>query len=134
MKGEAVKLPDISTLLSVRFDEKRKDGGFTKAELTLGADGAGTVRKSCRYSGPDTYETVKEVGAETVSAVKDIISSSGLLAWAGLPGTDPVTDTERSLTFSFRGGTEITVPDGRRVPDRIRRGFFDTELEISVKN
>ena len=134
MAGEAVRLPDLSSLVSVRFDETRKDGGFTRAELTVLPDGTGTVRKACRYSGPDTYETENAAGAEKVSAVKDTVSSTGLLAWTGLPGTASVTGNEKSLTFVFRDGRTVTVPDGRRVPDRIRRGFFDIELEISVKS
>ena len=134
MAGESVRLPDLSSLVSVLFDETRKDGGFTRAELTVLPDGTGIVRKACRYSRPDTYETVNSVGAEMVSAVKDTVSSTGLLAWSGLPGTASVTGNEKSLTFVFRDGRTVTVPDGRRVPDRIRRGFFDIELEISVKS
>ena len=43
MKGEKVALPDAKDLAVIRFDEERSDGGFTRAALTLNADGTTKV-------------------------------------------------------------------------------------------
>ena len=134
LAGERAALPELSELTAIRFAEERENGGFTRATLTLNADGTGTNAKSSRYDDPTVYESEKPVDAETVAAVRDNIARCGMLAWGGLPDSDYKRGPEKSLTFVFADGAEITVPDGKRLPWSIQGGFFNVELEMKTKH
>ncbi len=134
MAGERVPLPDVKTLKSIRFEEARSDGGFTDATLTLDADGAGTNEKKSRYSDPTVYQSSKPVDKATVDAIKKNIEDTGLLAWEKLPQSEYAYGANKKLTFTFADGASIVVRGGRRLPDRISGGFFNTELEMATKH
>ena len=134
LKGEKVALPDVSSLLAVRFEETRTGGGFTKAELTVRQDGTGTNEKSRCFDPPKIYNSKKEVGTDTVNRIKDCITQNAIFAWSSLPDNGFRIEADKKLTFVFEGGGEIEVPNRRLLPDRISRGFFDIELELTVKN
>ena len=134
MKGEKTALPDLSALTEIRFAEERKNGGFTRAVLTVCPDGTGVNRKTSRYDDPTVYESEKPVDAETVGAIRNTVERTGLLAWSGLPDSEYRPLRNSSLTFVFENGTEITVPNGKTVPDPIRDGFFNVELEMTTKH
>ncbi len=134
MKGETLPLPDPADLREIRFCENREDGGYTRAALTLNADGTGTNKKASRYDGPKVYESEKPVDAETVSSIRQTAAETGLFAWAGLPVSDFKPLSEKTLTFVFGGGEEISVPGDRILPDQIRDGFFRIELEMTTKH
>ncbi|MBQ7171359.1 MAG: hypothetical protein IJR89_03665 [Clostridia bacterium] len=134
MKGETVPLPDPADLREIRFSENREDGGYTRAALTLNADGTGTNKKASRYDGPKVYESEKPVDAETVAAIRQTVGETALLAWPGLPVSDYRPLSEKALTFTLKNGEEITVPGDRLLPDQIRDGFFRIELELATKH
>ena len=134
MAGERVPLPDVRTLVSIRFEETRSGGGFTDATLTIGADGAGTNEKKSRYSDPKVYESSKPVDKATVDEIKKNILDTGLLAWEKLPKSDYAYGANKKLTFTFVNGASITVPSDRRLPSRISDGFFAIELEMTTKH
>lgn len=133
MEGEKVSLPEVSALKEIRFEENRKNGGYTRAVLTLTENG-GVNRKESRYDGPTVYQSEKEVSAETVAAMKENIEKTGVFAWSGLPQNDYRFKEAKTLTFVFEDGGEIAVTDDRVVPDGIRRGFFNIELEMTTKH
>ena len=128
---ETVALPSLDALASVRFEETRKDGGFTEAVLTVHEDGTGEIQKKSRYEEGKVYESTKPVSRETVDAIKKTMVDTGILMWADLPDNGFQSDTQRKLTFAFVQGNEISVRDGRIVPDPIRGGFFDLQLELT---
>ncbi|MBR7091848.1 MAG: hypothetical protein IKI50_01525 [Clostridia bacterium] len=134
MDGEPVALPNVAALKEIRFLEQRKNGGFTKATLTLHADGTGTNVKASRYDDPKVYESEKPVDAQTVEAIQRTVTEKGLLAWASLPRNPwALREIPKTLTFLFEDGQEVTVPDDRWLPHELSRGFFDIELELTVK-
>ena len=134
MKGEPVALPDVSALEAIRFYEKRDNGGFTEATLTLYPDGTGRNEKRARSGDPKIYESVKTVSAETVAEIKEKIADTGILAWAELPDNGFSFGGGKKLTFVFSNGREITVTSGKILPDQISGGFFDIELELVTNN
>ena len=134
MQGETVKLPAIGSLKEIRFSEERDNGGFTKATLTLHADGTGTNKKSSRYDDPTVYENEKPVDAETVAAIQKNIADTGILAWAELPQRERLLNRKKEITFLFEDGRAITVEDNKVLPDSISGGFFNIELEIITKH
>ncbi|MBQ2119060.1 MAG: hypothetical protein II192_08370 [Clostridia bacterium] len=134
MKGETVSLPDPEALCEIRFCENRRDGGYTRAVLTLNSDGTGVNRKTSRYDGPQVYESEKPVDAGTVAMIRKTVGETGLFAWPGLPVSDYKPYSEKTLTFVLEGGEEIAVPGDRLLPDQIRDGFFRIELELATKH
>ncbi|MBR2366645.1 MAG: hypothetical protein IKA78_05695 [Oscillospiraceae bacterium] len=134
MDGERVPLPELSTLRTIRFEETRDDGGFTRATLTISGDGSGKIGKSACYSAPTIYESESELDAAAIAAIKDGVDKSGILAWEGLPDNGYRFSGEKCLTFVFTDGTEIEVPENRLLPDQIQSGFFDIEMELAVKH
>ncbi len=134
MKGEKIQLPDVSMLKTIRFEENRKNGGFTKATLTINTDKTGINEKKSRYNDPKVYESVKPVEKETIDAIKNNIEATGILAWSDLPDREYGFDYEKSLTFVFSDATEITVPGNKIIPGQIEQGFFSIELEMTTKH
>ena len=135
VEGEKIKLPDVSDLSVIKYEETRKNGGYTKAELTLLSDGTGINKKESRYDDPAVYKSEKKIDAETVSEIKQNIKATCLFAWAGLPESGfSFGEAEKTLTFVFKNGNEIKVKDGKIVPDQISGGFFNVQLEITTKN
>ncbi len=134
MSSEKIVFPDVSSLISIVFEEKRKNGSFTTANLTFEPDGSGTNKKTSRYDDPKIYESVKPVDIETMQKIKDGIVQSGILGWSGLPGYGYSFFSDKQLTFIFRDADSITVKDGKIVPDKLRSGFFDIELEMTTKH
>ncbi len=134
MKGEKIPLPAVSSLTAIRYEENRKGGGYTRAEMTIQPDGSGINEKKARYDGPTVYESRKPVEAQTVQSFRDNIEATGILAWPDLPesGYDFIGD--KKLTFVFGEGNEISVSNKKIVPDPIRNGFFNIELEITTKH
>ncbi len=134
MKKEKVKLPDIEDLTAIRFEENRKNGGYTKAELTLCGDGTAINKKESRYDSPTVYESEKPVDAETVRKIKKNVADNGVTAWEKLPDSEYRPLADKKLTFVFRGGEEITVSGGKQVPYELNGGFFNVELEMTTKH
>ena len=134
MAGEMVELPRLSSLSAIRFEENRSNGGFTKALLTLCPDGTGTNEKQTRWDDPTVYESTKPVEKETVDGIIRNIRQTGLLAWSELPDSPYSFGEDRKLTFVFSDGEEITVRDGKLLPDQIQRGFFNVQLEMTTKH
>ena len=134
MQGERVALPDVADLVKIEFDEQRKNGGFTKAELTINADGTGVNKKQSRYEDPKVFESEKPVEAESIEAIKQSITGCGILAWNGLPESGYTPLSSKKLTFFFKDGSEVTVPDGLMLPFGISGGFFNIELEMTTKH
>ena len=134
MQGERVELPDVSALKEIRFEELRKNGGFTKAILTVQSDGTGINAKQSRYDDPTVYESEKPVDAGTIAAIKKNIEKTGILAWSGLPSNGYSFGGDKQITFVFEDGTEIAVKDDRLLPDKIRQGFFNIELEMTTRH
>ncbi|MBR6050047.1 MAG: hypothetical protein IKP68_02450 [Clostridia bacterium] len=132
MAGEKVALPSVDLIEKICFEEKR-DVGFTRAALTIRPDGTAVNEKQANY-GEKTYESVKEVGAETVCGIKDIIVRTGLLAWERLQYDESGFGGEKTLTFVFCGGETIVVRNNVVVPQEMRDGFFNVELELTTKN
>ena len=134
MQGEKVDLPKLADLQSIRFEERRPDGGFTEAILTLLPDGTGVNAKRCRYDDPKVYESTKPVDKETVDAIKKTMEETGILAWADLPDSDFRADSDRTLTFIFSGGGAVTIRDGTVLPDPLSGAFFAIQLELETKH
>lgn len=134
MKGETVPFPAPSDLTAIRFREDRNDGGFTKAVLTVLPDGTGENRKKSRYEDEKVYESVKSVEKETMDAIGSSAANTGIFLWSGLPKNGFESGARKTLTFVFASGKEITVKDDILVPDQIRHGFFDIELELKTKH
>ena len=134
MAGPRAALPDVSTLTAIRFAEERDGGGFTRATLTLLPDGTGINAKASRYDDPTVYENEQPVDAETVAAIKRTVELCGLLAWDGVPDSGFALAQNKTLTFVFADGREITALSDRLLPYAIQNGFFKIELEISTKH
>ncbi len=134
LEGEKVALPDSQDVCEIMFEEKRKDGGFTKADLVIGDDGTAVNKKASRYSDPKIYESEKPVDAETVSFIKDCIGKNGMPAWATLPEKKYEWSSEKTLTFVYKDGQKITVTNAKRLPQSILDAFFKIELEITTKH
>ncbi|MBP5617870.1 MAG: hypothetical protein J6X61_01805, partial [Clostridia bacterium] len=128
MAGERVPLPALDTLTAVRFEEKRENGGFTEAVLTL-ADGR--VARRSRYDDPTVYESEKTLDADAIAALKDTVAQTGLLAWERLPAREFAGGREKTLAFTFADGSTVTVRDDRVLPGSVSRGFFEVELPLT---
>ncbi len=134
MKGERVGLPEVSELKEIRFAEERSDNNYTRATLTVLADGTGLNKKESCYGEPKVYESEKPVDFETVAAIKKSIDDNGVLAWEDLPKRTYPPMCKKTMTFVFGDGKEITVDDDKSLPDEISRGFFKIELEMTTKH
>ena len=134
LKGERAALPDLDTLKEIRFAEERDNGGFTRATLTIDPDGTGVNAKTSRYDEPDVYESEKPVDAETVAAIRASIARTGILAWTDLPESGYKFNSRKALTFVFADGAQIAVSGAKTVPDALRGGFFNIELEMTTKH
>lgn len=134
MAGDRLPLPELSELKEIRYDETRKDGGFTRAVLTILEDGSGVNKKTQRFSDPTVYESEKEVDADTIAAIIKNIADTGMLAWSSLPESGFARDDDKTLCFVFKDASEITVRDDRALPDRIKGGFFNISLEMTVRH
>lgn len=134
MKGKKAALPSASDICEIRFCEERKNGGYTRAVLSLGADGTGINKKESKYDDPRIYKSEKPVDAETVSSIKESIERCGILAWENLPESSYKSGSEKKLTFVFGDGRKITVTNDKKTPDRLSGGFFDIEIEMATKN
>ena len=134
LSGEKAHLPNVENLKKIDFSEERRDGGYTKATLTINPDGTGTNVKTSKYNDPTVYNSEKPVDAETIEHIKSIITSKGLLAYAGLPERSFRSLSEKTLTFSFDTGEQITVHDCLRLPNDLGSGVFNIELEMSAKH
>ena len=135
MQGEKISLPNTSDLISIRFNEERKDGGFTRAELILKPDGSAVNKKTSKYDSPTVYESEKEVDAQTVSEIKKYINSCALFAWQYLPERSFFLDNyKKTITFVFSNGNEIKIKEHVASPFAIQRGFFNIELEMTTKH
>ena len=132
MKGERLNIPKAEDITAIRYDCVRKDGGYTKAELTVLPDGTAVNRRESKYDGPQVYNSEKPVDAETVAEIKKNIDETALLAWGGLPGNGFDYTEDSQLSFVLKDGREITVRSGREIPDRLRDGFFNVQLEITT--
>ncbi len=134
LAGKRVPLPSSDKIREIRFDEERKNGGFTKAVLTINSDGTAANSKKSRYDGPTEYESEKAVDVETVEAIRKNIDDCFMTAWAELPEREYKFGETKKLTFVFESGDEITVTDDRVLPGQISRGFFNIELELTTKH
>lgn len=134
LSGEKIPLPDVSSLISIVFEEKRENGGFTNAALTFEPDGTGMNKKTCRYDDPKIYESTKPVEAETMEFIKNKIEQTGIFAWSDLPDSGFSFIGDKQLTFIFKDADSITVKYGKILPDRIQGGFFAIELEMTTKH
>ncbi len=134
LAGAKVSLPPLSSLVSVRFCEERKSGGFKKSVLTLNPDGTGKNEKSTRFDTPKVYTSEKTVDAETVAKILKTIDESLMFAWSGLPENEYYISDTGIITFVFGDGSEIAIDNKRILPEGLGHAFFDIELEISVKN
>ncbi|MBR6337478.1 MAG: hypothetical protein IKR76_07065 [Ruminococcus sp.] len=134
MQGERISLPDVADIVRIRFDEQRKNGGFTKAELTINADGTGINKKQSRYDDPKVFESEKPVEPEVVESIRQYIAACGMLAWGSMPCSEFPLNDNKHLTFVLKDGTEITVNDSRLLPGAINSGFFNIELEMTTKH
>lgn len=134
LKGERIAIPKAERIAAIRFYEKRKNGGYTVAELTIAPDGTAVNRKESKYDGPTVYNSEKAVDAATVANIRRNIDETGLLAWGGLPDTGYKSGSDSEMTFVFSDGSETTIRSGRLVPDAIKQGYFNVQLEITTKN
>lgn len=132
MKGERIPLPDVSSLKTIKFEESRKNGGYTKASIMINGDGAAKKVKSARYDDPQVYENEYEVPAETVEKLKKIIEDNLMSAWADLPYSGYDHNSNKKITFVFDNGEEVTVLGDRLLPGQLHKGFFDIELEMTI--
>lgn len=135
LSGERAVLPGIDTLAAVKFEEVRKDGGYTRAKLTRLSDGTGINEKTSKYSGtPTVFESKKETGADVFDVIKNSIENCGILGWENLPQRESLIGSKKTLTFIFADGKEITVSDTANVPYELRHAFFDIDLEMTTKH
>ena len=134
MQGEKVSLPDISGLREIRFSKEEKDGGFTRATLTLNADGTAVNAKKRKFEDPKVYESEKPVDAETVTKIKQTVENCFMFAWSSLPANLTGFGAEKSLTFVFADGKELTASGDRLMPESFHGGFFNIEMELSTLN
>ena len=134
LNGVKVKLPEISTLKEIYFEELRENGGFTKATLTIQPDGTGINEKQSKFDDEKVYESKKSVDAKTIAEIKEIIENSGILAIEGLPENVFSYSGNKQLVFSFENGTEIAVTNNKILPDQLSDSFFNIELQLTTKN
>ncbi|MBQ7669155.1 MAG: hypothetical protein IJS45_00360 [Clostridia bacterium] len=134
LDGESIPIPDLSGLREILFEEKRPGGGFTNADLIISDDGTAKNVKSMRFDDPTVYRSEKELGADTVDAIKSNIRNGMMTAWPGLPSNGFTLGIEKSLTFIFEDGNKITVFDGLLLPEGLGKSFFNVELEMTVNN
>ena len=134
MQKGRMPLPDAGSLRSIRFHEQRDDGGFTRAVLTLNADGTGQNDKEQKFAGSEVHQSTKAVSAKTVAEIKRVIDTAGILAWVGLPKRSYSHGGQKTLTFVCDDGTEYTVFSDRVLPDPLTGAFFAIELELVTKN
>ena len=129
LKGERAPLPALDDLTAIRFEEKRENGGFTEATLTL-ADGR--IARRSKYDDPTVFESEKTLDADALAALKATVEKTGLFAWEQLPKSDYSLARDKTLTFTFADGKTVTVRDDRVLPDAISRGFFNVELPLTT--
>ena len=130
-----IPLPDADEIEKIIFDEKRKNGGFTIAELTIKPDGTGVNKKQSRYDDPDkVFESEKDVDNETITLIRQNINACKMLAWGGIPDNGYPQTSDKKLTFVLKDGREFTAKEGRLLPHSAGGGFFNIELEMTTKH
>ena len=131
MKGEKIPLPAPEDLQAIRFCEERNNDGFCRAALTLREDGTAVNERTQKFSDTQIYESRKEVDAGTVAELKKVIADCALFAWGLLPQSAFAFGHDKTLTFVMKNGKEITVPNHQTVPEQLKNGFFQIELEMA---
>ena len=134
MKCDKVDLPKVSTLRKILFEETGDNGSFTRSVLTLHTDGTGTNEKKSRYDDPKVYESTKKVDKKTIDTIREIIQNTGILAWSDLPDSEYSFGRKKRLIFCFEDETEIVVQDCKIIPEQIRQGFFNIQLEMTTRH
>ena len=133
MAGERVPLPDPAGLSEICFSEDRRDGGYTRCVCGIRPDGTAINRKRRCYSGEKAFDSEKSVDASTVASIREVLTKKGVPAWSGLPDNGFGSE-KKSITLRYGTGEEITVLNDRLLPDQLRGGFFDIELELTAKH
>ena len=134
MGKNSVLPPDLDRLKEIKFSENRQDGDYTKATLILNSDGTGINHKTTKFDDEKVYESEKPVDADTVLNIKSNINDTYLLLWYALPENEYSYSGDKTLTFVFEGGAEITVNSNAQAPDSIKNGFFNIELEMTTRH
>ena len=134
LEGQRVQAPDLSTLTEIRYNEERKNGGYTRARMTVAEDGSAVNCKTTKFDDPTVYNSEKPVDAQTVEEIKRVIERCGMLYWTHLPGSSFGASSEKTLTFIFRDGASFNVRNDRALPYSISGGFFKIELELTSKH
>lgn len=134
MSGEKAFLPNTDTLAGILFYEERGSEGSVKSDLSILSDGSGIIKKVSRYSDGEEYINEIAVDKTRVDAIKKIISDNGMFAWQGICDIKHHIKENKTITFVFSDGEEISVNDHRSLPERIAVAFFNIELEIAVKH
>ena len=136
LKGRQLPLPDAEKLSSIEFEELRENGGFTKATLTFNPDGTGTNKKTSKYEDPTVYQSEKPVDAQTMTAIKKTVAEKRMFWWPSLPESEIKTafNHNKTLTLVLDDGTAYKFSNAKELPDKIDRGFFNIELEMTTKH
>ncbi len=120
-------LPDLSFLETVHFHEKRDNGGFSKATLSIHPDGTGVLTRSDRYDSQTIYDSKRNMDIYEIKVIKNKMTQYGVLAWESLPERDYRFGGEKTLTFGFSDGRERVISGNCMLPRQLWNGFFEIE-------
>ena len=133
LRKEEQALPDLSGLEVIRFYEKRDNGGFSKATLSIRPDGTGILTRTDRYDDPTVYENKRDLDAEEIGTIKSKVAQYGVLAWESLPERDFRIGNEKSLSFDFLDGRELIISGNCKLPSQLWSGFFEVERTLTAR-
>ena len=134
LQQEAIPLPNLTELSGIRFSEERQGGGYTRVHVTILEDGSGSIEKTSRYDSEKVYESTSMISQDDIGKLKKTMENCGMLVWDQLQDSAYHFGSDKSMSFLFRDGREITFSGNRQVPDPLSRGFFAIELEITTKH
>ena len=132
MQGEKAVLPDLSDLTEISCEECRKNGGYTKARLTILPDGSGVVRSSSKYDRPEVFENEHPMEAGRVAGILSKIAENGILAWSGLPASAFGFGRDRTTSFFFRNGQSVVIEGDKVLPEGLSSVLWDVQREMTA--
>lgn len=132
MRGEKAVLPDLSDLSEICYEERRENGGYTKARLTILPDGSGVVRSSSKYDGPEIYDNEHPMEAGRVAGILSKIAENGILAWSGLPASAFGFGRDRTTSFFFRNGQSVVIEGDKVLPEGLSSVLWDVQREMTA--
>ena len=130
LQSEPALLPDAERITEVRLVQ---DNTMSQVRMELRCDGESChLTKVYQFEEPEPHVYESTVPLAVMETVRTIIRDNALLLWDQFPPCGFDLPIQKSLTFVFDDGSEITVHDDRMLPLQMSSVFFNIESALKA--